>query len=265
MTGSRRALPVALQLYTLRAQITDADSFRATIHQVGAMGYDGVQFYSYAGLDASAMRTLLADAGVKPAGTHVALETLETDLDRELDYNGEIGNHWIYAPYLMPARRQDLAGWRQAAASLNQIGARCRERGFTFGYHNHDFEYAPIPDAPHLTGIDIVIGETDPANVCFEPDVFWITKGGADPVAALRAHAGRIPIIHCKDMTGDDRRTFAEVGAGTLDWPGILDAADAGGVEWHCVEQDAGDRPMAECVHTSINNMRSWGMGLKGR
>ena len=75
MTGARRPLPVALQLYTLRAQITDADSFRATIHEVGEMGYDGVQFYSYAGLDASAMRSLLADAGVKPAGTAMAAQS----------------------------------------------------------------------------------------------------------------------------------------------------------------------------------------------
>lgn len=265
MTDARRALPVALQLYTLRGQFTDADSLRATVHQVAGMGYDGVQFYSYAGLDAAAMRSLLADAGVRPAGTHVALEALEADLDREVDFNGEIGNRWIFAPYLMPARRQDLAGWRQAAASLNEIGARCRERGLIFGYHNHDFEYEPIPDAPHLRGIDVVIGETDPACVVFEPDVFWIAKGGADPVAALQAHAGRIPIIHCKDMTPDDRRTFAEVGQGILDWPGILDASEAGGVEWLCVEQDAGDRPLAECARTSIGNLRSWGMGQKGR
>ncbi len=265
MTGTRRALPVALQLYTLRSRTGDADAFRSTVHEVGAMGYDGVQFAGYGGLDAGSLRRLLADAGVQPAGTHVALETLEGDLDRELDYNGEIGNRWIYCPYLHASRRENLAGWRQAAASLSRVGARCRERGFVLGYHNHDFELAPIVDAPHLTGIDILIGETDPADVAFEPDVFWIAKGGGDPVTMLRAHAGRIPIIHCKDMTHDDRRTFAEVGQGRLDWPGILDAAEAGGVEWHCVEQDAGDRPMVDCARTSIDNLRSWGMGLKGR
>ncbi|NDB20025.1 MAG: hypothetical protein EB020_04020 [Proteobacteria bacterium] len=155
--------------------------------------------------------------------------------------------------------------WREVAASLNHIGERCRDRGFVFGYHNHDFELAPISDAPDRTGLDVLLGETDPSLVVFEPDVYWIAKGGADPVAILRQYAGRIPIIHCKDMTHDDRRTYAPVGAGRLDWPSILDAADAGGVEWHCVEQDAGDAPMIDCVRTSITNLRSWGMGEKDR
>ena len=258
-------MPVALQLYSLRTQMTDAEGFRGAIRAVGEMGYDGVQFASYGGLSAADLRSLLAGAGVRPAGTHTDMSVLEGDLDRELDYNGEIGNHWIFCPSTAPERRANLAGWRDVATSLNHIGERCRDRGFVFGYHNHAFELAPVPDAPDRTGLDVLLGETDPSLVVFEPDVYWIAKGGGDPVAMLRLHAGRIPIIHCKDMTHDDRRTYAPVGAGRLDWPSILDAADAGGVEWHCVEQDAGDSPMIDCVRTSITNLRSWGMGEKGR
>ncbi len=261
----RRVVPVALQLYSLRSLMADPEGFRGAIRSVGEMGYDGVQFASYGGLSAPEMRALLASAGVRPAGTHTNMSVLEGELDRELDYNGEIGNHWIFCPHIAPDRRANLAGWREVATSLNHIGERCRDRGFVFGYHNHDFELAPISDAPDRTGLDVLLGETDPALVVFEPDVYWIAKGDADPVAILRQYAGRIPIIHCKDMTHDDRRTYAPVGAGRLDWPSILDAADAGGVEWHCVEQDAGDAPMIDCVRTSITNLRSWGMGEKDR
>jgi sugar phosphate isomerase/epimerase len=256
---ARRRLPVALQLYTLREQMKD--DFRGVVRAVAGMGYDGVQFAGYGGLSAPEMRTLLDDNGVRPAGTHTGLDTLEGDLEAELDYNQAIGNRWVICPAIPEARRRDLAGWRDVAASLNRVGERCVARGLLFGYHNHSFEFPPIPDGEGRRGLDVILGETDPRHVFWEPDVYWIKKGGADPAAMIREYAGRVPITHLKDMTGDERATFAEVGEGTLDWPAILDASDAAAVEWHCVEQDRCDRPPLESVRLSLEHLRSWGMG----
>jgi sugar phosphate isomerase/epimerase len=94
--------------------------------------------------------------------------------------------------------------------------------------------------------------------------VYWINKGGADPAGMIRQYAGRVPITHLKDQTKDERATFAEVGEGSLDWPAILEASEAASVEWHCVEQDRSDRDPLESVRVSLNNLHSWGMGLKG-
>jgi sugar phosphate isomerase/epimerase len=262
-SGLRR-LPVALQLYSVREQLKG--DFQGTVRAVGEMGYDGVQFAGYGGLGAEAMRRLLEESHLLPAGTHTGLDVLEGRLDEELDYNLAIGNRWIVCPALPESRRRDLAGWREVAASLNRIGERCAARGLRFGYHNHAFEFPPIPDGGGvLRGIDVLLGETDSQLVFWEPDVYWITKGGADPAAMIREYGGRVPITHLKDMTGDERQTFAEVGEGTLDWPAILAASDGAGVEWHCVEQDRCDRPPLESVRLSVQHLRSWGMGLKNR
>ncbi len=276
---ARRRLPVALQLYTLRdlyaprvAQDESGerrevdveqrkDDFRGVVRAVAGMGYDGVELAGYGGLSAPEMRTLLDDNGVRPAGAHIGLDTLEGNLDAELDYNQAIGNRLVICPAIPEARRRDLAGWRDVAASLNRIGERCVARGLRFGYHNHAFEFPPIPDGEGRRGLDIILGETDPRHVLWEPDVYWIKKGGADPAAMIREYAGRVPITHLKDMTGDERATFAEVGEGTLDWPAILDASESAAVEWHCVEQDRCDRPPLESVRLSLEHLRSWGMG----
>jgi sugar phosphate isomerase/epimerase len=257
-TGRRR-LPVALQLYTLRDQLRD--DFRGVVRAVGEMGYDGVQLAGYGGLGAGELRRLLDEAGVEPAGTHTGLDVLEGGLDAELDYNLAIGNRWVICPAIPEARRRDLAGWQEVATALDRIGERCRARGLRLGYHNHAFEFTPIPDEPARRGLDVILGETDPQLVFWEPDVYWIKKGGADPAAMIRAHAGRVPITHLKDMTADERATFAEVGEGTLDWPAILDAAEGAGVEWHCVEQDRCDRPPLESVRLSLQHLHAWGMG----
>ena len=256
-----KRLPVALQLYTLREQMRD--DFRGVVHAVAEMGYDGVQFAGYGGLSAAEMRGLLEQAGVQPAGTHTGLDVLENRLDEEIEYNLAIGNRWVICPSLPEARRRDAAGWRQVAASLNQIGERCAARGLLFGYHNHAFEFPEVPGAGGQRGIDILLGETDPALVFWEPDVYWVKKGGGDPAAMIRQYAGRVPITHLKDMTSDERQTFAEVGEGALDWPAILAASQEAGVEWHCVEQDRCDRPPLESVRLSLQHLRSWGMGLR--
>ncbi|MGH2371659.1 MAG: sugar phosphate isomerase/epimerase family protein, partial [Chloroflexota bacterium] len=188
---------------------------------------------------------------------------LEHRLDEEIEYNQAIGNKWVLCPAIPEARRRDAAGWREVAASLNRIGERCVGRGLSFGYHNHAFEFPEVPGASGTRGLDIILGETDPKLVFWEPDVYWIAKGGADPAAMIRQYAGRIPITHLKDMTGDARQTFAEVGEGTLDWPAILAASQAAGVEWHCVEQDRCDRPPLESARLSWHHLRSWGMGRR--
>jgi len=254
-------LPVALQLYTVRDQLKE--DFRGVVRAVGEMGYDGVQFAGYGGLSAGELRDLLREANVQPAGTHTGLDVLESRLDEEIAYNQAIGNRWILCPAIPEARRRDLAGWRDIAASLNRIGERCAAQGLLFGYHNHAFEFPPIPDGNGRRGIDVILGETDPQRVFWEPDVYWIHKGGADPAAMIRQFAGRVPITHLKDVTKDERQTFAEVGEGGLDWPAILRASQEARVEWHCVEQDRCDRPPLESARLSLQHLRSWGMGKK--
>lgn len=258
---SLKRLPVALQLYSVREQL--ANDFRGVVHRVAEIGYDGAQFASYGGLSATEMRRLLEETGLRPAGTHTGLNVLESELDKEIGYNQEIGNQWILCPALPEARRQNLAGWREVAASLNRIGEHCRDRGVRFGYHNHSFEFPEIPDGNGKRGLDIILGETDPELVFWEPDVYWIKKGGGDPAAMIRQYAGRVPITHLKDMTNDDRQTFAEVGEGSLDWPAILAASQEAGVVWHCVEQDRSDRDPLDSVRISLEHLHEWGMGEK--
>jgi sugar phosphate isomerase/epimerase len=73
-----------------------------------------------------------------------------------------------------------------------------------------------------------------------EIDTYWIQAGGGDPAWWVERCAGREPLLHVKDMAvGPDReQRMAEIGEGNLNWPTILAAARAGGVEWVLVEQD---------------------------
>jgi sugar phosphate isomerase/epimerase len=69
-------------------------------------------------------------------------------------------------------------------------------------------------------------------------DTYWVKKGGAEPLEILKKYKNRYPILHLKDMTGDDRKTFADVGSGIIDFPSIFLEAANQKIEHFFVEKD---------------------------
>ena len=105
--------------------------------------------------------------------------------------------------------------------------------------------------------MEILLDESDPATVGWEPDVYWIAFAKEDPAAWVRRYADRCRLVHIKDMTAGDQPTFAEVGEGVLDFEPIFAAApDAA---WNVVEQDACARPPFESIAISLRHLREWG------
>ena len=104
--------------------------------------------------------------------------------------------------------------------------------------------------------MDILLAHTDPTLVKLECDVYWAAYAGVDPSTFLRQHAGRIPLVHIKDMTPE--RTFAEVGDGTLHIASIIDIARSSGVQEFIVENDAPSIPSLESARRSLENIRAF-------
>jgi len=254
---------IALQMYTLREE-AKAD-FVGTLGRVARLGYQGVELAGYGGLEAPALRARLDELGLVAAASHVGLQRLESALDEELAYADAIGCRDLVCPSVPEGRRETVDDFRRLAALLDAVGQRCRAAGARLSYHNHAFEFVRLAgDEPTAAGttafaLDLLLGWTDPALVGWEPDVYWIAKAGEDPAAYLRAYAGRCPLVHLKDMAADAERSFAEVGAGTLDFGEICEAAELGGAEWFIVEQDRCAGPPLASVARSMESLRAWG------
>ncbi len=247
-------IPIALQLYTVRDQA--AKDFPGTVRKVAQMGYAGVEFAGTGGLSASALRDLLAETSLQPAGNHTGLDQFVNSLDEVIAFNQTIGNKFVGVPY-MPKEYQNPAGFRKAAAMMNEFGAQLKQAGLVLYYHNHAFEFDVIDGE---RGIDILYKETDPNLVKMECDVYWVHYAGEDAAALIRANSGRFPLIHLKDMTGTGKeRTFTEVGEGNIDFGPIFAASEAQGTEWYIVEQDICARPSLESARLSLENLKKWG------
>jgi sugar phosphate isomerase/epimerase len=140
--------------------------------------------------------------------------------------------------------RRTLDDWRRLGERFNQAGVAARRAGITFGYHNHDFEFAELEGR---VPFDVLLEATDPTLVAIELDLYWITKGGQDPLAYLRrgSGGGRYALVHVKDMDSTPARGMTDPGKGIIDFPRILSVAQEAGVRHHFVEHDNPSDPLA--------------------
>lgn len=249
-------LPVGLQLYTVRDEV--ATDFAQALRRVADIGYRVVELAGFHGKTAPEVKSLLDDNELSVAGSHVGLDRLESDLDAVITENHTVGNHYVVCPSLPQKRREDLAGYRGIAASFNKIGAALKSADLQLAYHNHAFEFDKL--GGEVYAYDVLMGETDPSLVQIEMDTFWVQKGGEEPAAYLRKYAGRVPLIHLKDMTPAPEETFAEVGEGTMDIAALFQAAEIAGGKYYIVEQDKCQRPAMESALISYNNLAKMGI-----
>ena len=239
-------LPIAAQLYTLR-DVMPRD-VAGTLRALAGLGYAGVEFAGLHDTPARELRNLLDELGLAACSAHVSLDLLESDLDRTIATYQELGCSILVVPWLPVQRRGDYAALGE---TLNRIGARLPAAGMRLAYHNHDFE---LQDQGGTTGLDALLAATDPSLVGVELDCGWVAKAGGDPLAMVRRLAGRLMLLHVKDVTAEG--DWAEVGQGVVDYRPIVAAAPDLGVEWLIVEQDTTRRPPLESLAMSLRWLR---------
>jgi sugar phosphate isomerase/epimerase len=236
--GPATALP-GLQLYTVRSEMER--DFDGTLARVAEIGYREVEFAGYFERLPAQVRGALQTTGLSAPAAHIGLEAFESELDRTLDSAAEIGHSLVIVAWVGDDRRT-ADGYRRTADQFNTFGEAARARGLQFGYHNHDFEFAPLADT---NGYDILLENTDPENVGYELDLFWITKAGHDPFAYFARWPGRFPAVHVKDMDGSPEQRMVDVGDGTIDFAAIFARSDEAGIRHYFVEHDQPADPMA--------------------
>ena len=206
-----------LQLWSLRhSTSTDAE---AALRQVRSLGYDGVELAGDYGWSADRWRALLDETGLKALAAHVGLDSLESDLAAKLAFHRALGVETL----VVPALNRELHtpdGYREAARRLDALGARMQAEGFRLGYHNHDFEFAPLPGTQEV-GMDILLAHTDSAQVGFEFDAFWIESAGRDAVEFIRENRRRVLFVHAKDLRKRDRQDVP-AGQGDVDFRTLI-------------------------------------------
>lgn len=248
-------IKVGVQIYTLRDLLRTYDDTNATFQFLKDLGCDVIQISGIGPLTPEEKAELVAKYGFDVCVTHTGFDRMKTDLDAVIDEH-----EMIHCDYLgigsMPGEfRDDLDGVRNFAKLANEVGARMRERGCRFAYHNHEFEYRKIDG--DKTIMDILLEETDAENFWFVPDIAWMHIAGIDPVEGLTKMKGRVKVAHFKDYKKtEDGRSFTELGNGVMDLERVYKACVDLDIPYIVYEQDNGFEDPKVSTEISFNYLK---------
>ena len=242
--------PVGLQLYTLRDAIVS--DLVAVLEQVAEIGYVGVE--PYGGIDYEKAAPRLKALRLEVPSMHADLP-LGDDKNKVLEMASAYGVKHIIAPYRPPEDFQTVDGIKATCDVLNEAAAIATENGYSFGYHNHWWEYEPVDGRP---AYQIMLEHLDPA-VYMEIDTYWVKTGGVDPVKVIAEFGQRAPLLHIKDGPAIKGEPHVAVGAGTLNIAEIVQAGQDY-TEWLIVELDACATDMMKAVQQSYQFLVNQGL-----
>lgn len=225
---------LGVQLYTIRDFMKDEDTIRQSFLKLKALGYDEGQTAGF-GVGAKKLAEISKETDFAICGTHCDFNELIADPDKAMEEHDLLGTKNIGIGGMPGDARQNLAALEQFVEKANEFGAKINKYGFKFTYHNHSFEFAKL-EGKRI--IDVLVDGLDPKTTSFVLDTYWVQHGGGDVRAWMEKLAGRIDILHLKDMGMAGSQFITEIGNGNLNFDGIVDVAEKIGVKHYVVEQD---------------------------
>jgi len=245
-------MKIGAQLYTVRAHTQTAADFAKTIKKVADIGYKCVQVSAIGPIPAQEVADICKANGVEIAITHTNQARIKDETEAVIAEHRIMGANYIGIGMIPQGYERNAAGVKQFISDYNQAAEKIHASGMTLMYHNHDLEFEKYNGKLMMDYL-----KEDFPLLGFTLDTYWVQAGGADPSAWLKKLAGRVDVIHLKDMAwAGGKQLMAEVMEGNLNWDGIFEACGKAGVKYAMVEQDDcyGNDPF-ECLKRSYDNL----------
>ena len=246
-------MKIGIQLYTVRETLKS--EYLGTLESLSKLpGFQGVEFCSmYGGLPPRELADLMERYHWEVSGMFDGFQSFADHESEVYRYAKALKCKCLVSSFSQGALEKDLSG---CLSLLEKACAVAAEQGFTVAYHGHPYDHVGHADGGcYLDSIMQV-----PA-LQFVPDTVWIVHAGKDVIEVLEPYAGRIPIIHLKDTTADNKVT--ELGKGIIDLSKIVAFAAANHVEWLDYEQDYFQGDILDGCKTSHDYLQ--GLSWKGK
>jgi sugar phosphate isomerase/epimerase len=228
--------------------------WKTVLKKAVEFGFTEIEIGEYLGDSAAGFLAYCREIGLTPVAGGIGFNDGGDEIAKRLDALNALNMKYavVYWPWLTggPFLLDDC---KRTVDILNTLGSRCRQDGLILCWHNHDKEFIPLEGG---FPFDFVMEHTDPGLVKCELDVYWAKKGGADSLTLMDKYAGRIPILHIKDMAPGIEQDFECPGSGIIDFPSIFKKAQQQGIEHFFVERDNVPDGMA-CLQSSGEYLRN--------
>jgi sugar phosphate isomerase/epimerase len=249
---------VAAQLFTLREFLKTEEAIEDTFKKVKAMGYNAIQVSGVGVVDFNFIKKAADKEELAICATHIPFNRLLSDFDGVVKQHKLWECKYVGIGSMPDSYRQNKEGYIDFARTASTLGKKLLEEDLQLIYHNHDFEFRKFHN---ISGMDILMNNSDMNTLNFEIDTYWVQSGGGSPEAWVRKVKDRMRVVHFKDMCIDDngKQIMTEVGEGNLDWTQIIKACDDIGVQWAAVEQDVCIGSPFDALEKSLQNLKKLG------
>ena len=242
------------QLYSVRTAAQTPEGIEATFEKIQKIGYEGVQVSGIGQIDAERLRDISKKTNLPIVCTHSPFDRIVNDTDELIKEHKIYGCPVVGLGYLPRQYQGSKANLDTFLKLIEGPARKIKSAGLDFAYHNHHFEFAPLPDSDKVI-FDVML--EDCPDWTFIVDTYWVEYAGRSAVEYMKkVGAERLNNVHYKDMAPD--RSICACGLGTIDFKAITDACVELGVQNALVEQDnAVDFPdMFEQMEISFKNLR---------
>ena len=244
----------SFQLYSAR----DFSPLKENLRLLAEIGYSQVEGYGGLYNDIEKLRSMLYEYGLTMPTGHFDMDLLR-GTGEGYRIAEKLGMEVIICPYIQEEERpRDADGWKFFSETLTKTGDRCRQAGFGFAWHNHDFEFEPLPDGQIPMKILL-----DHSDMDWEIDLAWVVKGNSDPLDWISEYGNRLCAVHLKDIAphgeNADEDGWADVGHGIIDWPKMYQRLEKTPASWFILEHDK-PNDLDRFARRSMETVRAFGV-----
>ena len=229
---------LGLQLYTIRDFMQTQEDIRESFRKMRQYGYTQAQTAGCA-IPYADFGRIAKEEGIEIVGTHDNFNMMVNDFEQALENHKQLGTTNMG---IGGKNYNSIYEVEDFIEEANMVAEKAARNGMKFTYHNHSHEFFKWENGK--TTMDMLVEGLDTDTTSFVLDTYWVQHGGADVRYWIEKLAGRIDILHLKDMKrllrNDNVHQITEVGNGNLSWDLILDSAQKAGVKYYVVEQDTG-------------------------
>lgn len=227
---------IGAQGYTIREFAQNEADFRETAKKLHDIGFKTLQVSGFGDIDPHVIRAICDENELKIIVTHTNPMLILEETEKVIENHKILGCQHVGIGAMPEKYRGSLEGMRAFLKDFSDAADKLHAAGMKLHYHNHGFEYEKFEGKCLL---DWMAEETDPEKWGFILDVHWTQFGGRSPSRQILDLAGRIDVLHFKDMKMvDNKQRFAAVMDGNMDFDAILEACEETGIPYAMIEQD---------------------------
>lgn len=226
--------------------------YKATLKQLAELGYKYLEGGVY-GDSPKAYAKFVKSIGLRVVAGGSAVADLQENFDKYIENANALKSEYIacYWPWLSSAEHLTREECLEAADRLNGLGKKVKQEGFRLTWHNHNKEFV---DLNGKMPFDLLMENTDPDYVGVQMDLYWVRKGGQDPIDLIKKYPGRFDMYHVKDMDNTSERGITCVGEGGIDFKEIFKYDELSGVKYKIVENERATEGM-HCATVSYHHL----------